>query len=381
MRPDRRQRRPAAVKLDTPSQRKFADAKHSLHVPALQSDDGNRSENPMSTERRRDLALAALASATLGLAGCGGGGSGATDPPPFDNTQRSLAAATTASSSTNACAPIRPFYWELGDASGRLASASVDSASSALHYVATTVMGIASASKWLYGAYVVERRGAAGLNADDVEFLTFRSGYTRFTTCLPGQTVDACVAYSTNGDYIAATDGKFLYGGGHMQMHASRLGLGPLDSAALAAELRSQLGSDIALSYSQPQLAGGVRTDADDYARFLRKLLSGALRMGAALGTNPVCTNPQTCSTALGTPVPASESWHYSIGHWVEDDPVVGDGAYSSAGAFGFYPWVDASKRYYGIVAREDAQASAAGVASVDCGRIIRKAWMTGVAQ
>ena len=57
--------------------------------------------------------------------------------------------------------------------------------------------------------------------------------------------------------------------------------------------------------------------------------------------------------TAANTPVPSTESWHYSIGHWVEDDPAVGDGAFSSAGAFGFYPWIDASKTYYGVLARE----------------------------
>ena len=67
-------------------------------------------------------------------------------------------------------------------------------------------------------------------------------------------------------------------------------------------------------------------------------------------------------------------SWHYSLGHWVEDDPAVGDGAFSSPGAFWFYPWIDQSKTYYGIVARKDHAGSA--VDSVNCGREIRKAWM-----
>jgi hypothetical protein len=72
------------------------------------------------------------------------------------------------------------------------------------------------------------------------------------------------------------------------------------------------------------------------------------------------------------------ESWHYSIGHWVEDDPKVGDGAFSSPGAFGFYPWIDASKTYYGVVARAEAPGA---LESVYCGRLIRKAWVTGGAQ
>ena len=52
-------------------------------------------------------------------------------------------------------------------------------------------MAIASASKWLYGAYVVQWRHGQPSD-DDVKFLTFRSGYTHFSRCLPGQTVDAC---------------------------------------------------------------------------------------------------------------------------------------------------------------------------------------------
>jgi len=53
------------------------------------------------------------------------------------------------------------------------------------------------------------------------------------------------------------------------------------------------------------------------------------------------------------------------------------DGAYSSPGAFGFYPWIDRTKSYYGVVAPKMTGA----LNSVYCGRLIRKAWMTGVAQ
>jgi len=218
-------------------------------------------------------------------------------------------------------------------------------------------MYIASASKWLYASYFVQRRGGV-LSAEDVKFLTFRSGYSSFAICLPAQTVQQCVDFLANGTYT----------------------LGPLANDALATEIRSQLGSDVALAYSQPQLAGGIVTTADDYARFLRKILGGGLRMQAALGSHAVCTNPATCSTAVSTPIPPDLSWHYSIGHWVEDDPNVGDGAFSSAGAFGFYPWIDASKAIYGVLARHDTGGDAAQT-SVRCGAVIRKAWTSATAQ
>ena len=325
--------------------------------------------------------LAVTAACAL-VAACGGGGSGASsDSAPITPTatdQTRIAAATaTAQSGVNACAPIRPFYWEIGDRSSAIASGSVSSTASPTVYTQASLMSIASASKWLYAAYVVEKRGGV-LTADDYHYLNFESGYTSFVSCDQGQTVAECVALGTNGDYTAANDGMFFYNGGHMEKHATLFGLGAMNNAALATEIKSQLGSTGTLIYTQPQLAGGVFTSAAVYAAVLRKMLDGELRMGAALGTHPVCTNPRSCPAAVSAPIPGTESWHYSIGHWVEDDPKVGDGAFSSAGLFGFYPWIDASKTYYGIVARVVAGGA---LDSVDCGRIIRKAWLTGTAQ
>ncbi len=304
---------------------------------------------------------------------------GNVSPGGPSTSQRIAAATATAQSGSNDCAAVTPFYWEIGDKTGAQASGSVTSATHPTVYTASSLMGIASASKWLYGAYVAQRRGGV-LSDSDVKFLTFRSGYTNFSICLPGQTVGSCAAFLNNGLHTNTTDGQFLYDGGHMQNHAAQNGLGLLDNAGLAAEVVSQIGSEIGLDYSQPQLAGGAISTAGDYARFLRKLLNGNLAMAGLLGANAVCTNPTTCPNgqALGTPVPTSESWHYSIGHWVEDDPVVGDGAYSSPGAFGFYPWVDASRSSYGILARKTE--AGGGFDSVQCGRQIRKAWQTGSA-
>jgi hypothetical protein len=324
--------------------------------------------------------LGVLFSAAL-LCGCGGGGGGdspapAPSPSAPSDAQRIAAATATAKSTSNACAAIAPFYWEIGDRSARLASDSVAGTGSTRVYTASTVLAIASASKWLYAGYVAQKRGGA-LNTSDIQFLNFRSGYTNFDHCTAQQTVDSCLADGTNGTYSAATDGFFFYNGGHMQKHASLIGLGALDNAGLAAEVRAQIGSDIALSYFQPQPAGGAISSADDYARFLRKVLGGQLQMAALLGSHPVCTNPLTCAQALATPVPSTMSWHYSIGHWVEDDPAGGDGAFSSAGAFGFYPWIDASKTWYGVLAREVSDAGA-GADSALCGALIRKAWVSG---
>lgn len=302
---------------------------------------------------------------------------------------RAAAARQTAEQSA-ACAPAQPFYWEVGDAGQALASGSVGSGAP----TATTELAIASASKWVWGAVVAEQRGGR-LSDEDVRFLTFRSGYTRFRFCRPGQTVADCQQALLNGrgQPDPATEGRFSYSGGHMQQQAVRLGLGDADRAALARAVRlalaPALGADWQFDYAQPQPAGGGRSSAAHYARFLRGLLGAQLQLGRLLGRQAVCTQTASCpGQAVNTPIPAAERWHYSLGHWVEDDPQVGDGAFSSPGAFGFYPWISADRRFYGVVAREQRSGAASGdpsdrpsIVSVDCGRQIRAAWRAGVPQ
>ncbi|MBD3801379.1 MAG: hypothetical protein IE886_08095 [Campylobacterales bacterium] len=110
------------------------------------------------------------------------------------------------------------------------------------------------------------------------------------------------------------------------------------------------------------------------YAQFLQKIINGQLLMHDYLGYKPVCTLPRVCPTAISSP--AKEAWHYSLNHWVEDDPQTGDGSFSSPGLLGFYPWISADKTTYGIVAREKLGMKSYWQ-SVECGRTIRRAYMT----
>ncbi|MBK1615108.1 hypothetical protein CKO44_16695 [Rubrivivax gelatinosus] len=303
-----------------------------------------------------------------------------TTPTPVtavpSDAQRVAAASATALSTSNACAQVRPFYWEVGSAGGKLGSGSVANSGSAAVKPSAPIT-IASASKWLYGAYVAQSR-AGVLSSSDRKYLAMGAGYVSLSTCSGTTSVDNCLKTGSNGVYSSGYDGVFKYDGGHMEKHANLMGLGALSTKALATEVKAKLGTDIALSYSQPLLAGGAVISSDAFTLFLRKVLAGKLQIGSLLGSGAVCTNPLTCSTAAFAPLPASESWHYSVGHWVEDDPKVGDGAFSSPGAFGFYPWIDSSKTYYGVVARV---ATNGALGSVNCGRLIRSAWASGVAK
>lgn len=328
-------------------------------------------------QKTRHPVIAVLSS--LFLAACGGGGGSSVDtsptpPPPVSDAQRSAAATTTANTNPM-CAEslLGAFYWEVGDASGPKVSGAVGSSAPA----STTPMPIASASKWIYASYVLQQVGS--VRASDVPYLNFTSGHTEFLVPLCGiaDTVGSCL--DGRDGQVAETVGKFFYGSGHMQVHAaSTMALSAMTRSPLTTEVNGQLGTSF--EYSQPQLAGGLIGTASGYAAFLQRLVRSELAMASALGSNKVCTNPTTCATALASPIPDSESWNYSLGHWVEDDPSFGDHAFSSPGAFGFYPWISASKTLYGVLARNAQNESNAGYNSVRCGRLIRQAWVTGAA-
>ena len=113
------------------------------------------------------------------------------------------------------------------------------------------------------------------------------------------------------------------------------------------------------------------------YGQFLRRLMRGEYQLGKMLGQHAVCTEPGTCPTAVSTP--AAQPWHYALNYWIEDQPG-GDGAFSSPGAFGFYPWITADKRHYGMLVRETL-APRAYVRSAACGALIRRAFAEGRAQ
>lgn len=252
------------------------------------------------------------------------------------------------------CANIGPYYWEIGNATSVLASGSANCTSTEC-YDRGSVMSIASASKWLYGAYVAQTKT---ITPADVSMLQMTAGYVDFAMCTQFQTVGKCAIAGSNDLITPAAIGKFSYGGGHMQMHAATGPLAAMNAAALGAAMSSALGVEVA--YQQPQLAGGAVMNAAGYAQFLRRLMTGGLTL--PLGAHQICTDPATCPTALKSPT--REPWNYSLGHWVELD-----GTFSSAGAFGFYPWISADKKLYGIVATTSAPS---GWASAQCGRQIR---------
>ncbi|MBB3103153.1 hypothetical protein [Azomonas macrocytogenes] len=299
------------------------------------------------------------------------------------DTTASISAAQTAAAHAPACVAVGNFYWEIGDSNGVVASGTVGTG-----YSATEVMRVASASKLVFGAYVLERIGRDGeLSPDMLDELQMKSGYTSFNpiACRQTPTVAGCLTahalHGRNDRYHSEDRGLFWYGSGHSQKLAVELGLGELDANGLTQEIRTRLGGDLNFYYKSPQLAGGLLSSPADFGLFLRRIVSGQLVMKDFLGTRLICTLPGSCPNAKQSPIPAP--WHYSLNHWVEDD-----GSFSSPGLLGFYPWIVADKTHYGLVAHTSNSLSpvlstryptnSAYWLSAQCGRAIRNAFQSG---
>lgn len=203
-----------------------------------------------------------------------------------------------------------------------------------------------------------------------------QSGYTQFqvSTCIDNDfsTVEECANYGTNSVLVADHRDRFFYNNGHHQAWAMANGLGPLNGKDLADELNSYLDLGPDLSVDSLQLGGGLSLSAGSFADFLQGLLTQRYVLSSLLGSFKVCTWGEQCPQAIYSPVELPDE--YSLGHWVESI----DGAYSSAGLFGFYPWIDEQQTHYGIISRfsvdfSDGIGYGPGYTSMLCGQKIRK--------
>ncbi|MCP5432883.1 MAG: hypothetical protein H6923_06400 [Alphaproteobacteria bacterium] len=297
------------------------------------------------------------------------------------------AGAASAAAAGAACDDARPFYWEIGGVSG---SPIVSGQVGGTTYGRTTTVGIASASKFIFGAYVVERYGGipgGASGAEMVKALNMKSGYTSFNPvlCVLTTKVSTCFTIGSNDVYDSDADGEFVYGGGHAQYisaDSGLLNLGNKTKTTLMTEINSQLGLGSSFAFNTPGLAGGMEANAADYAAFLQNVMNGTYELSNYLGYGAVATTP--CAEGLEGCSPFGDvDVHYSLHHWVEDDSGgelpngadlnPGDGSFSSAGANGFYPWISADQAYYGIISR---QATGGALDSVVCGRAIREAFL-----
>jgi hypothetical protein len=289
------------------------------------------------------------------------------------------------------CQTSRPFYWEIGGVSGApIVSGQVGGTT----YSRTTVVDLASSSKWIFSTYVLQRYNGpppGTLGQEVVDALNMKRGHTNMIDlwCLGTPTVWDCGTIFDNDVQNPAHVGHFYYNSGHAQMAAVspfHLNLSGKTNATLLVEINSYLGLGSSFAYSAPAMSSGMRSNSADYATFLQKIMNGTYVMSNYLNYQPVLIYPCDSGITGCTPFGTVNS-HYSLNHLIEDDGggtftaftpnttiAAGDGAYSDPGAYGYYPWISANKQYYGIVSTQGAVGNYQN--TVPCGREIRKAFI-----
>lgn len=355
------------------------------------------------------LSLAAMAAAASLLSACGGGNPGSTAdaaPPVSANATTSnagsttngsnrlaaaIAAAKTAASTDPMCTTdkLGDFYWEIGNAADNAPIVSASQGGGSVR--SNTYFNIASASKWIFGAYVLEKKGINQVRSNNSlkDGLRFMSGYTGFNEDACAGTTNVAACYSAGmGDNTEQpnqnTINKFDYDSGHDQKLAVKdMGLGNFTANQLDTEYQNTIGLSKGFNMAalDPLMAGGMMGTATDYALFLKKIMKQELVIGSYLGDEAVCALPSACpGKVVFSPILLmNEPWTYSYNHWVESEKGNGSiDAYSSPGKWGFYPWISPDRKYYGILSRHD-KAAGAYVESVKCGRQIRKAFMAAL--
>jgi hypothetical protein len=269
----------------------------------------------------------------------------------------------------------------------------------------------ASASKWVYGAFVAETQqvsggGPASVPTIQQPYMNFTSGYTNMTdngkACAGSTTPDTCLALdSLYTETVPADVGTFDYDSGHFENHAGTYGtLGTTTSGSagtLTSSVKMALGVTWTSFYTSPLIAGGIYGPIEDYITFLQAIMSGDLTISKDMSYNAACTQagasyavspsgasvtPFTCDAGMSPLAPAKD--YYSFGHWIEADAAYGgDYSFSSAGSYGVYPALTADLSLYEVVSR-DAQpgyysGGQQGLNTLRCGTALRKAWLTGI--
>lgn len=181
------------------------------------------------------------------------------------------ASAATAAATSSACPTSMNMYWEIGDVNGVIASGR----RGLLAPQRTGMMVLASASKWVLGAYMLEVNGGPAPKAQR-DVARMLGGYPDFdyAVCQSANTVAECFHRIGNHTHDPVLDGTFFYSGANSQYLAtdsSLLDLGSLTISELSTKMQDTLG--ITMSYQYPALSAGLEANAETYAEFLKKLV------------------------------------------------------------------------------------------------------------
>lgn len=257
-------------------------------------------------------------------------------------------------------------------------------------YGADRVVPIASASKWLSGAFIMTLVDEGKISLDDTvskyipEFGADKSNITvrhlfAHTSGLPPEarcrndkrtTLERCTSEIARMQLRAAPGDEFYYGGVSMHIggRVAEIVSGKSWNELFAEKIATPLGmtrTDF-LAYdptNNPRPAGDARSSADDYGRFLQMILQrGTFRGKQILSAAAVLEmhKDQTGGARIGYTIyekhgardPSLSHARYGVGVWRErvDETSQQLREASSQGALGFSPWIDIERNLAGVL-------------------------------
>lgn len=250
-------------------------------------------------------------------------------------------------------------------------------------YGPDTVVALASATKLLSAVRIMQLvdRGQVGLDAPVSTWLpvftgaqgamTLRqmfshsAGYGNDETSAVLGNNTITLAQATNliaccVPPIGTPGGQFAYGG--VSMHVAGRVAELATGTDWQLQWQQQVGAPLDITSIDWQgfgptlnyrIAGGARSNLRDYGRVLHLLLNGGVGNGRRLlGAAAIAT--MASNQTAGLPVlylpPTAPSSDYGLGVWIEAPVAPGAAAtVSSAGAFGFQPWIDFQTGFFAV--------------------------------
>lgn len=256
------------------------------------------------------------------------------------------------------------------------------------NYTAKTVVPIASASKWLSGAalmsvvdhdklklddpvskYIPGFGGdkanitvrmlfnhTHGLPADDDEAIrmgrgTLQDAAARVAKLKPVHPAGREFHYGSVGMQVGGRVAEVASGKSWRELFAERIA-GPLHMDS------TQFG---ALGFSRnPQIAGGARSSLRDYGNFAQMVLNEGEFEGRRILSREAARELIADHTGAAAPNKTllgrvARAKGYAVGCWVDEKNANGETSVaSSAGKFGFRPWIDRERKVVGVFMIED---------------------------
>ncbi len=262
----------------------------------------------------------------------------------------------------------------------------------------TTAVAVASASKLVSGMLLLDvvSRGELSLESTTGsvlgwsgahgtitlrQLLSFTSGMDSENLCAfnPLVTLASCVNAIESVPLVASPGTRFDYGSTHLATAArmAEVVTGKSWATLFRERVADPLGLPAAVRYyalpnqslgtSNPLVAGGLRASARDYAALLALAFHKGTYSGVTVGT-PALFDLQTREPFPAVQIGSSPSvnlgvpFRYGLSAWLEcTTPATGCTVISSAGAFGFTPWLDRAEGYYATLAMERLDGAGTG--------------------